>query len=156
MAPPASTRRAPKRSAIAPANGCAAPHNRFCTASASENTSRPQPLSSDIGVKKKPSAERGPNERTAIRQPHMMITPGVRQLIREVAASRVVMDKVSQAFEISQTDASIAKCKLSAQWLEGSPARVEKISRALQGSNQIEILELTASFTHGSHPGRLR
>jgi len=66
------------------------------------------------------------------------------------------MDKVSQAFEISQTDASIAKCKLSAQWLEGSPARVEKISRALQGSNQIEILELTASFTHGSHPGRLR
>src|SRR5215510_11090818 len=80
---------------MAPAKGCAAPHNRFCMASASENTSRPQPLSSDIGVKKKPSAERGPNERTAIRQPHTMITPGVRQLMREVAASRVVMDEVS-------------------------------------------------------------
>jgi hypothetical protein len=32
----------------------------------------------------------------------------------------------------------------------------EKLSRALQGLNQIEILELTAGFVHGSHPGRLR
>src|SRR5215831_4684649 len=79
---------------MAPAKGCAAPHNRFCMASASENTSRPQPFSCDIGVRKKPRAERGPNERIAIRQPHMMITPGVRQLARDVAASRVVMDKV--------------------------------------------------------------
>jgi hypothetical protein len=51
----------------------------------------------------------------------MMITPGVRQLMREVAASRVVMDEVSPAFEISQTDASIAKCKLSAQCWKGRP-----------------------------------
>src|SRR5262249_32880941 len=91
-APPASTRRAPYRSAIAPANGCATPHNRFCMASASENTSRPQPFSWDMGVRKNPSAERGPNESVAIRQPHTMITPGVRQLMREVAGSRVVMD----------------------------------------------------------------
>jgi hypothetical protein len=33
---------------------------------------------------------------------------------------------------------------------------MEKLSRALQGLNQIEILELTANFVHGSHPGRLR
>src|SRR6266849_7292130 len=63
-------------------------------ASASENTSRPQPFSADIGVRKKPSEERGPNDRIAIRQPHMMIMPGVRQLMRDVAASRVVMDEV--------------------------------------------------------------
>src|SRR5258708_13309797 len=76
--------------------------------------------------------------------------------MREVAASRVVMDEVPQVFEISQTNASTEKCKLSAQWLEGPPARVVKTSRALPGSNQIEILELTASFVHGSHPGRSR
>jgi hypothetical protein len=40
--------------------------------------------------------------------------------------------------------------------LEGPPARVVTVSRALPGSNQIEISELTASFAHGSHPGRLR
>src|SRR5215471_13029563 len=85
---------------MAPAKGCAAPHNRFCMASASENTSRPQPLSCDIGVRKKPSAERGPNERIAIRQPQKMITPGVRQLKREGAASRVVMDERSPLSEI--------------------------------------------------------
>src|SRR6516165_2396153 len=107
---------------MAPAKGCAAPHNRFCMASASENTSRPQPFSCDIGVRKKPSAERGPNERTAIRQPQMMITPGVRQLMREVAASSVVMDEVPQILEITQANASIAKCELSAQWSEGLPA----------------------------------
>jgi hypothetical protein len=48
-------------------------------------------LSWDIGVRKKPSAERGPNERIEIRQPHTMITPGVRQLMRDGAASTVVM-----------------------------------------------------------------
>src|SRR5215813_6443060 len=85
---------------MAPAKGCAAPHNRFCMASASENTSRPQPFSCDIGVRKKPSAERGPNERIAIRQPQTMITPGVRQLRREGAASRVVMDGGSWLLEI--------------------------------------------------------
>ncbi len=63
-------------------------------ASASENTSRPQPFSCDIGVRKKPSAERGPNDRIAIRQPQMTITEGVRQFKREGAASRVVMNGV--------------------------------------------------------------
>src|ERR1700731_3458162 len=78
---------------MAPANGCAAPHSRFCTASASPNTSRPQPFSTDMGVRKKPSAERGPNDRTAIRQPQMMITAGVRQLMRKDAdcMSRLAM-----------------------------------------------------------------
>src|SRR6516225_214345 len=87
---------------MAPAKGCAAPHNRFCMASASENTSRPQPFSCDIGVRKKPSAERGPNERIAIRQPQMMITPGVRQLTRDGAASRVVMDGISSPSALPQ------------------------------------------------------
>src|SRR6266849_6055820 len=108
-APPESTRSAPKRSAIAPAKGCATPHNRFCTASADENTSRPQPFSWDIGVRKKPSAERGPNERIAIRQPHVMITPGVRQLLRDIAASTVVMDKVPRSLKFCKRDKWIAK-----------------------------------------------
>jgi hypothetical protein len=36
-------------------------------------------LACDIGVRKKPSAERGPNAITEIKQPHMMMTSGVRQ-----------------------------------------------------------------------------
>src|SRR5882672_8244404 len=102
------------------------PHNRFCTASASENTSRPQPFSADIGVKKKPSAERGPNERTAIRQPHMMITPGVRQLMREVAASSVVMDEVSQVFK-NFADGRVDRRMQTLGTMVGRLARVWKI-----------------------------
>src|SRR6185503_14359498 len=48
-------------------------------ASASENTSRPKPSSWVIGCRKKPITERGPNVTIAIRQPHAMITAGVRQ-----------------------------------------------------------------------------
>ena len=48
-------------------------------ASASANTSRPQLLACDIGVRKKPSAERGPKPISAIRQPQMTMTSGVRQ-----------------------------------------------------------------------------
>ena len=35
-----------ERSAIAPANGWPTPHSKFCSAKASANTSRPQPLAS--------------------------------------------------------------------------------------------------------------
>ena len=51
-APTLSTGTAPYRSAIAPANGWAAPHSSIWIASASANTSRPQPLVCDIGVRK--------------------------------------------------------------------------------------------------------
>src|SRR5215470_16767276 len=73
------TRLAPSRSASAPANGNAAPQSRFCTASAMAKTSRPQPFACDSGVRKKPSAERGPNATMETRQPQIAITAGVRQ-----------------------------------------------------------------------------
>ena len=48
-------------------------------ASARPNTSRPQPLALDSGVRKKPSDERGPKLMTAITQPQAIRTAGVRQ-----------------------------------------------------------------------------
>jgi hypothetical protein len=93
-------------------------------------------LSWDIGVKKKPSAERGPNERIEIRQPHTMITPGVRQLTRDGAASRGVMGGVSFRTCAAAGTAATAR---------GLPARTKSL-----------IAKLTASFVHSSHPRRLR
>src|SRR5579872_4117665 len=46
---------------------------------ASAKTSRPQPLAAESGVRKKPSAERGPNASMAMRQPPSTITRGLRQ-----------------------------------------------------------------------------
>ena len=69
----------PKRSATAPANGWPMPQSRFCSAKASAKTSRPQPFAADMGVRKKPKAERGPKPISEIRQPHTMMTAGVRQ-----------------------------------------------------------------------------
>jgi len=54
------------------------PHNRFWIASAKANTSRPQPFASDQGLRKKPSVDRGPKVRIAIRQPQRTIAAGVR------------------------------------------------------------------------------
>src|SRR6516164_11509551 len=82
MEPTLSTGTGPKRSAIAPASGCAAPHNSAWIASASANTSRPQPLALDIGERKKPNAERGPKPSMLITQPHARMTTGVRQETR--------------------------------------------------------------------------
>ena len=54
------------------------PHNKFWMASAIENTSRPQWFSCDIGVRKKPSEDRGPKAIIAIKQPLITTTMGVR------------------------------------------------------------------------------
>src|SRR6266700_4969013 len=78
MAPEQSTRMVPKRSAIAPAKGCPNPHTRFWIANAKENTSRPQPLANDRGVRNWPAAERGPKVSLPIRQPHRTTLAGVR------------------------------------------------------------------------------
>ncbi len=78
MTPTLSTRGAPNLSAIAPANGWPSPQSRFCNASDSANTSRPQPFACDSGVRKKPSDERGPKVRTEIAQPHRARMIGVR------------------------------------------------------------------------------
>src|SRR6476620_6741135 len=84
MAPTLSTGTAPYRSAIAPANGWAAPHSSICIASASANTSRPQPNVLDIGVRKNAKPERGPKPSTPIKHPHTRMTAGVRQdFVRE-------------------------------------------------------------------------
>src|SRR5262249_46124637 len=48
-------------------------------ASASANTSRPQPCALDIGVRKKPNPERAPKLMSAIRQPQARMRAGVRQ-----------------------------------------------------------------------------
>src|SRR5262249_56330384 len=50
---------------------------------------RPQPWACDIGVRKKPSAERGPNASAEIRQPQIAITTGVRQVITREDIRRV-------------------------------------------------------------------
>src|SRR5215510_8159691 len=50
-------------------------------ASARAKTSRPHPCADDIGVRNRPSAERGPKPNVLIRQPHTRITAGVRQPI---------------------------------------------------------------------------
>ncbi|MGH6784272.1 MAG: hypothetical protein ACREBP_06550, partial [Sphingomicrobium sp.] len=73
----------PKRSAMAPANGWPIPQRMFCIANANPNTSRPQSLACDIGVRKKPSVARGPKLIMEMRQPHSTITAGVRQPIAE-------------------------------------------------------------------------
>src|SRR5256885_3346044 len=82
----------PKRSATAPANGWPMPQSRFCSAKASANTSRPQPFAWDMGVRKKPNAERGPKPSSEIRQPQRMITSGVRQPIERAAAEICVIE----------------------------------------------------------------
>src|SRR5215469_11413681 len=78
-APMLRTGAAPYRSATAPANGWAAPHSSIWIASASANTSRPQPCVLDIGVRKNPNPERAPKPIIAIRQPQARMTAGVRQ-----------------------------------------------------------------------------
>ena len=50
-------------------------------ATESANTSRPQPFAADMGVRNKPSVERGPKLIIAIAQPQTTITAGVRQLV---------------------------------------------------------------------------
>src|SRR5437870_586582 len=76
----------PKRSASAPENGCIAPYNKVCIATASAKTSRSQPLSIDIGRKKTPSDERGPKLMVAMMQPEATISAAVRQSEVRVAA----------------------------------------------------------------------
>ncbi len=92
MAPADNTRTGPKRSAIAPANGCTAPPIRFCSAIANENASRPQPCSNDIGDRNWPSAERGRKAINAIAQPTAISTTGVRQETSCDGAGAVVDD----------------------------------------------------------------
>src|SRR5262245_16449903 len=66
---------------MAPANGWPMPQRMFWIASAKPNTSRPQSLACDIGVRKKPRVARGPKLIMEMRQPHSTITAGVRQPI---------------------------------------------------------------------------
>src|ERR1700674_185258 len=91
MAPAERTRAVPKRSATAPANGWPTPHNRFCTAKARANTSRPQLFAADMGVRNRPKVERGPKVSMAHMQPQTTMTSGVRQDVRGAARGTVVM-----------------------------------------------------------------
>src|SRR6516165_266880 len=64
---------------MAPANGWPRPQRMFWIASARPNTSLPQSLACDIGVRKKPSVARGPKLIMEMKHPHTTITTGVRQ-----------------------------------------------------------------------------
>src|SRR5262245_17766287 len=66
---------------MAPAKGCPIPHNRFCSASENANTSRPQSLACEMGVRKNPRAERGRNDTTEIRQPQIAMSAILRVVI---------------------------------------------------------------------------
>src|SRR5215469_9235272 len=68
---------------MAPANGWPRPQRMFWIASARPNTSRPQSLACDMGVRKKPSVARGPKLIMEMKHPHTTITTGVRQPIVE-------------------------------------------------------------------------
>ena len=79
IAPALSMRVGPKRSAIAPVSGWAAPHSSIWIARARENTSRPQACALEIGVSRNASPKRDPKPMAAMRQPHARITIGLRQ-----------------------------------------------------------------------------
>ncbi|MGA8652458.1 MAG: hypothetical protein WB677_17915 [Xanthobacteraceae bacterium] len=64
----------------------------------------------DNGDRKKPSAERGPNASAAIRQPHMMMTAGVRQpAVLDATACDVI-----EFNEFGAADAAAARNEFSA------------------------------------------
>ncbi len=67
-----STRAVPNLSASMPTKGWPMPQAMFWMAIASAKTSRPQPYSFDMGVRKKPMVVRGPLPTMAIRQPTPM------------------------------------------------------------------------------------
>src|SRR4051812_6222003 len=84
----------PKRSAMAPANGWPMPQSRFCSAKARAKTSRPQPFADVIGVRNSPKADRGPKPNSEIKQPHKIMTAGVRHVIARVIAEIWLMPVV--------------------------------------------------------------
>ena len=79
-----------------PTNGWAAPQTRFWMAIASAKTSRPQPFSVVMGVRKKPMVDRGPKLMTATRQPATTITGTDRQDGRSVGCVLVVIDAIAR------------------------------------------------------------
>src|SRR5215472_4054256 len=60
-------------------------------ARANEKMSRPQPFSTDIGVRNWPTAERGPKLSNAIKHPHKTTTAGVRHTAGRIDISLVVI-----------------------------------------------------------------
>src|SRR5262245_58885659 len=94
---------------MAPAKGCPMPHSRFCSASENAKTSRPQPLACDIGVRKNPSAERGPNDTTEIRQP---------QIATSATLRAVIAGRIRSAMDISMAS---LKCYLVLSLLDQPP-----------------------------------
>src|SRR4029453_7839334 len=69
-----------------------------------------QPLSCDIGVRKKPSVARGPKLRREIRQPHSTITAGVRQ--PSVERPEVVCDEIAMSANPSEPESGSLRMKL--------------------------------------------
>src|SRR5262249_34692979 len=97
MAPALSMRVGPKRSAIAPVSGWAAPHSSIWIARARENTSRPHACELEIGVSRNASPKRAPKPITAMRQPHARVTIGLRQLATKRTSIRLDARRVDNA-----------------------------------------------------------
>ena len=87
----------PNLSASMPTKGWPMPQTRFWMAIASAKTSRPQPYSVDIGVRKKPMVERGPKPIAPMAQPATRTTGTERQKARD--AGRVAEVIVVRSFE---------------------------------------------------------
>ena len=78
-APSMITRAGPKRSAMAPANGNAMPHRRFCNAIARAKVSLGQSLATVMGSRNSPKTERTPKPMLEMAQPAMMTISTFRQ-----------------------------------------------------------------------------
>ena len=72
-----------------------------CSASANAYTARPQPLAPVIGVRKNPSAARGPNATIATRQPHSTMMEDTLAMFEDAAAGRTgedALEAIGQAY----------------------------------------------------------
>src|SRR2546425_442024 len=126
-APPSTTRPEPYLSASMPANGCVAPHTRFCTASASANVSRLQCRSPVIGCRKSPKPWRMPIPNVRTKPPQTSTTVGVRQ-----SAARTAVEDTTILFRRS-------KCVASASARRFLAVGVQRLQLAEQRDQRVEL-----------------
>jgi hypothetical protein len=86
----------------------------------------------------------------------MMITPGVRQLVREIAASRVVMDEISPVFEMSRTNGMDCKMQTLSTMVGRSAREWQKYLGLCSARTKSKCLDLTASLCMAAIPAVLR
>ena len=112
-----STRKAPNRSAIAPAKGWPTPQSRFWIAMAKPKVSRPQPYSVIIGSWNRPDEARGPKVIRAIRQPARTMISGETRVRTGDADMVSALQGQAGARRLAQVAAS-AELKVCRLWYE--------------------------------------